>query len=113
MIRENYASIFIINFFQHAFSMLFNILFSVFFLAFAAFIFSNQRRMRYKQYIVMACFASSPLPILRIFASLAAVRFDWIWQAGIMATTIVMFRAIRALFTDKTRQEQDNDGWQA
>ena len=113
LLKGRFGQIALYGMLQIAVSTGFNVLFTVFFLAFAAYIFNSQRRCRYAACLTMAFFAVSPLPILRLLAAVADVRFAWIWQAGIIASTVVMFRGVRTATAATERGDKGTGRWQA
>jgi hypothetical protein len=112
-LMKSYFSVFyVINLAQHIMSDAVSVAFAVIFLSFAAYIFNNEgRRRKYGDYLKMAFFAASPIPVLTILAAAASVRFEWIWQAGVMVSTIVMFRALRGSIIERQREDKQKSGW--
>ncbi len=93
--------------FWHSLIIAGNIAFAVVFLGLAAYIFRKRTFGRYLTFMKMACFAVSPLPLARVLAALAGARALWLWNASIIVSTLVMFRAVRVLSVQSDARGKD------
>jgi hypothetical protein len=81
---------------------------SAFFLSFAAYLFSLERAKGFWYFARIACFSITPVVAGMAIASLAGVNADWIWHVLIIASTIVMFRAMTCISAGNAPEEKGN-----
>jgi hypothetical protein len=74
------------------------LIFSIFFVAVAAYIFKTERTVRFRRYLKLACFASTPVFFGLCMNAMAGTRIQYVWHVFAFLSTIVMYRAVKAAF---------------
>lgn len=93
-LKNNIMIIFLLYFFSVLFNYLAVISFCVWILAFSAFVFRIDRNKKIKDYLKIAIFAVSPVPVGATLFAIAGVKKDWMWHILILFSTIIMFRGV-------------------
>jgi hypothetical protein len=81
---------------------------SAFFLSFAAYLFSLERTKGFWYFARIACFSITPVIAGTAIASLTGVAANWIWHILIIASTVVMFRAMTHISAGNAPEEKGN-----